>query len=348
MYSLNPYSGATIWTYESSDKISTCPLVQKLIGVGYPMLWFPTEDGYLQAHNANNGEFLWSLEGAGTTWNSGVTGQVPRSVFYTYSDGIDSVTRAVEAVTGEIKWESEKFNTSTPTPLVIHHLNLLLQGRTLGGIVVTAYRTSDGTPQWTLSSDGPTSGAYTSGVLGGGDRYYISLKDASVCEYVVANQHRRWETILPHGGPVTGFTLKQQVGDDFLIVTQDYHMYCLNANTGAILWQVSHNGNIMDPTTRRTTMPALYGDLVISIESGNKLTVRRINDAEEVWHHILDGSVISSPALSDRSIAIATTSGTLYMFYSCPRSYCFNPSFQMWSKSITRIWKKDSVQLTRR
>jgi outer membrane protein assembly factor BamB len=325
VHAINPYRGTTHWTYEASDKVSTCPLVQQLIGVGYPMLWFTTDDGFLHALNANTGGFLWSLEGGGTAGNSAITGQVPRTVFYTYSDGFLSATRAVEAVNGEVIWESQKYNNSTAMPLVIHHLDLLLQGHVQGGTVVTAYRTTDGTPIWTLRSEEATSGAYTSGVLGGDERYYISMKNASVAGYVVRNQYKRWETNLPHVGQVTGFTLKQQVGDDFLIVTQSSHMYCLNAETGEILWQVSHGGNVIDPTTLRTTMPAIYGDIVFGVENGVKLTARRIDDAEEVWHFILDGSVISSPALSDRSIAIATNSGSLYMFYGCPQ-FLFLPT----------------------
>jgi outer membrane protein assembly factor BamB len=287
------------------------------MGVEYPMLWFTAEDGYLYALNAENGNFLWKLAGSGLPGNSGVTVQVPRTVFYNCRlEPNSSKTRAVNALTGQIIWESGSHNLTTATPLVIHFLDMLIQGVAQGGRNVRAYRTTNGDNLWNISTPGTHSSCYTSGVFGAYDRLSISTKDGSVRVYNVHNQHLIWEKNLPDAREIFGFALKQQIGGEILIITTLNDIYCLKAATGELLWHVNHRGNLIDEF-RRTPMPAVYGGLVIHVEDGQKLTVRRLKNGEEVWHFHLDGTVISSPALSDRCIFIGTQAGTFYSFYSC-------------------------------
>lgn len=320
VYALNPLNGEIFWKYRAGGKVSTSAAVQHLRGVSYPILWFTAEDGNIYALNAENGEFLWKLEEAETTFNSPINYRVPRNIFYNYCDGYSTKTRAVNSVTGELLWEKNGTYRCTATPLVIHHLYLLIQGIFQGGRCVKAYKTTDGEEQWSLSSSSSQAGPLTSGVYSSGwNRLYINLKSASVEAYNISSQNRLWITNLPTNGVITGYALRQRGSptDGTLIVTQDYHIYALEGRTGKIYWKIKHLGNSNDPTTRRTPMPAIYGDLVFHVENGNQLVARKLSDGKDVWNFVLDDNSFSSPALSNRSIFIATKSGTVYSFSEC-------------------------------
>lgn len=317
---LSPITGSSLWTYRAGGKISTGGAVQMLRDIDYPIIWFTAEDGFLYALNAENGTALWNLPGAATTWNSAPGYQVPRHVFYLFGNGISSTLRAVNAVTGAVWWEHSVGNITTATPMVIHSQDVLIQGVTQGGTVVKAYRTTDGTPLWTLSATSPAAGPYTSGTYGSfRDRLYISLESASVEAYNVTNQLRVWRTGLPGGGPVSGLAIKQipDATDGIVFATQDAHIYALEARTGKILWSAAHSGNQVDPTTRRTPMPAVYGSFVFHVEDGRRLVARRVHDGDVRWNFSLDDTVIGSPAVANGLIVVATKAGTVYGFATC-------------------------------
>jgi outer membrane protein assembly factor BamB len=323
VHALDPHTGVTLWTYEARGKVSTSAAVQKLIGVSHPILWFTAEDGYVYALNADNGEFLWELEGGGTTWNSSVNCQVPRTVFYNSGNatGTGSKTRAVNAVTGQLLWEKSN-PLCLATPMVIHHADLLVQGLYQGGPdKVRAYRTTDGLELWSLQpSPASNQGATTSGVYSSAwNRLYISLREGSVEAYNVSSQYKIWSTELPSNELITGFALQQRGSPTAgtLIVTQRSHTHALEAMTGKIYWTIEHKGNLVDETTLRTPMPAIYGNLVFHVENGNQLLARQLKSGNEVWNFVLDGPVISSPAMSSDSIIVATKAGTVYSFSAC-------------------------------
>ncbi len=318
--SLSPITGGTLWHYHANGRLSTGAAVQRLKDVDYPIIWFTAEDGFLYALNAETGTELWKLAGAGTTWNSAPNYQVPRHVFYLFGNGISSTLRAVNAVTGSLWWEHQVGNITTTTPMVIHSIDLLIQGVTQGGTVVKAYQSTDGTLLWSLSATSAAAGAYTSGTYGSyRNRLYISLENASVEAYNVNNQLRVWRTNLPTVGSVGGFAIKQIADstDGIVIAAQDAHTYALEARTGKILWSAAHSGNRVDPTTRRTPMPAVYGALVFEVEDGNRLVARRVYDGDVRWNFSLDDSVVGSPAAANGLIVVATLAGTVYGFASC-------------------------------
>lgn len=322
MRALNPNTGQVIWSFEAGGKISNSARVQQLKDVGYPMLWFTAEDGFLYALNATNGEFIWKLPGGGSTFNSPPSVQVPRRIFSIFSDGIRSLMRAVNGVTGELIWEKSIGNITVSVPMVLHSENTIIQGTANSGHSIKAFDTRDGAELWHLTG----TGAYTSGSYGSyRTRLYISVGAASVSAFSIANAdasnspQRLWVTSLPDFGDIFGLALKQTPDqtDGILIATQLNWIHALEARSGDIIWSRQHNGNIVDSTTRSFTKPAIYGNFVFSVENGNQLFARRLSDGQEVWNFTLDAVSVSSPALSDKTIFIATKAGTVYAFDAC-------------------------------
>lgn len=316
---LRPADGARIWTYNVGSPVSTSVAIQHLINVAYPIVWFSAENGTLYALNGDTGTLLWSLAGGGQTWNSPPNYQVPRKVFYTYATGLSSRLRAVDAVTGQILWEAQQSgNISPQTPMVLHSQNLLIQGYAQMGTQIRAFRTTDGAALWTLGSSTTGSSAYTSGAYASGyNRLIVSLKNAAVAAYSINTQHRIWETTLPGTGAVIGLAALQPGSSGTVVAAQQNALHALDAQTGTISWSIKHSGNLIDPTTRRTPMPAIHGNVVLHVENGSQLVARRLSNGEELWAAALQGPIVSSPAIAQQVVAIGTSAGFVYLFARC-------------------------------
>jgi outer membrane protein assembly factor BamB len=326
MYALKAGTGQTVWTYAAQDKISAPAAVQHLKDVADPTLWFPAENGVLYALNARTGALLWTRQGGYMTWNSSVNVRVPRHIFSVYSNGVSSTLRAVNGVTGAVLWEKSIGNITTATPMVLHTSNLIIQGVAQVGDEVQAFGTQDGAAKWHLSEGVTGSSAYTSGAHSSyWDTLYISNRDGTVDAYNLRTLDatgaplRLWRATLPNPGPVWGFALAQSTDSTrgIVIAAQSHHTYALIAATGNLLWTVSHQGNLIDSTTRRTPMPAIHGAVVVHVENGDRLVARRIRNGEEVWNYVLDGPVVGAPALANKTIFVGTKAGTLYAFSQC-------------------------------
>jgi outer membrane protein assembly factor BamB len=317
MYALSPQDGSEQWAFQANAKLSS-PATAVVENKQDKYLWFVAEDGSLYALNAESGDLLWKVSGGVGTFNS-ATNYASGIVFYNYmSGGVSSKVRAVNGISGAIAWESSEYNITTATPM--HGAGRLFQGLAQGGTVFRAYHPMTGDVDWEVYESGPTAASYTSGVIdsdtgvGNPIRIYFSSRNGSVKAIESANGQAIWETNLPGSGQVWGLALTQDRSPNTLIVAQNADLYALEPPTGNIVWRIQHSGNHIDPTTRNTPKPAIYGDYVFGVEAGSDLVARKLGDGTEAWRVTLDAHTASSPTVGGETVYIATSTGTVYAF----------------------------------
>jgi outer membrane protein assembly factor BamB len=316
---IDPNTGDILWKFQAGAAVSNSAAVQKMKDLNAPYLWFTAEDGDLYALNAISGILQWKLEGATSTWQSSVNLDVPDQLFYNYSDGTNTRTRAINALNGDILWE-QTGNISTNIPLTLNTSDFVIQGYAQGGLqTIRAFKQINGDLVWEL----PGSGAYVSGIENPWwGHLYFSSNPAEVFAFNNLIQTELWRKQLHmHVNElIEGLTIKplpSEQGHGILIATTQSYIFALKAIDGTILWSHRHGGNFVDGLTRRTPMPAVFGDLLVTVEDAQILVLRDIFTGKERWNYRLDSSTVSSPALAEESIFIISGSGRLYRFSHC-------------------------------
>lgn len=316
---IGPNTSNILWKYQAGAAVSNSAAVQRMKDLPAPYLWFTAEDGDLYALNAKTGVLQWKLDGATSSWQSPINLDVPDQLFYNHSAGTNTKTRAVNALNGNILWEKTG-NISTAIPLTINNSDLVIQGYAQGGLqTVRAFKQINGDLVWEL----PGNGAYTSGIENPWwGHLYFSSNPAEVFAFNNLIQTELWRKQLPMdvNEHIQGFAIKplpSAQGHGILIATTHSYIFALKAIDGSILWSHRHGGNLVDSTTRRTPMPAIFGNLLVTVEDAQMLVLRDIFSGEELWNYRLDSPTVSSPSLAEDSIFIISGSGLLYRFAHC-------------------------------
>lgn len=319
LYALDPEDGSEVWTYAAGGAISASPTAVDENKGAEKYVWFTGDDGVLYALDTEDGSERWTLAGGVGTFNS-ATNYATGRVFQVYMNGgVSSKLRAVEGSTGDVVWQSASFNITTASPM--HAAGLVVQALHQQGTVFRAHQPATGDVQWEITGEsGPDVSPSTSGIedtdveIGEPIRFFLSVRSGKVRAVRAGDGSTIWEIDLPASGTVYGFAITRDFEPNVLIAAQRNHIHALNADTGDVLWHHGHDSNPQDPTTRRTALPALYGDAVIHLEGGDRLVARSISDGAELWSADLDAQTMASPTVGGNTVYIGTSSGSLYAF----------------------------------
>ncbi len=359
LWALNPATGEIRWIFEAAGAIWSCVAAISLpdsTGGTVEMLFVTCSGGWLYSLDPASGAEIWNVEEQGGPFVSSPN-YAEDKVFYMYQKMVSSELRAVDAVTGQILWETASSNVSTAPPVIGQ--DALYLGTWEGGRCFQAIDPHTGYTRENLLADYWTNdGALTSGIPDLdrtaydqdcsriGEKVYISTKNGIISSieipYGADESQYEWETELESPYEITGLALTTRRGaNNVLVVSQPDALQALSPSSGHIQWRISfrHKGSI----NQKTPKPAIWGDFVFHIVSDSGITriaAFSLLDGTEEWSFDLDTGTYSSPAIAGDCIYIADTEGKVYAFSGVPRNdpYPVRP-LHMWVAS-----KQDAVR----
>ena len=179
VYSVNRWTGAVNWTYESHNQIYASPAADSSIVV------FGTDHGDIVALNRTNGQKLWSFHAAGSIFAQAlVTDRV-------YCAAGDGAMYALDHSTGELIWKFE-------TTAAIHTTPVQVDNRLLFGgddKMVHCLNSNDGGVLWTYA----TNGIIQSSPIALGSTFVVANSAGNIYQFNL------------EGSPLKQFSIRQSI-----------------------------------------------------------------------------------------------------------------------------------------
>jgi outer membrane protein assembly factor BamB len=91
--------------------------------------------------------------------------------------------------------------------------------------------------------------------------------------------------------------------------SQDYHLYCLNALSGELIWKYKTDGEV-------DSSPLIVGDRVYFGSYDGFLYALNATDKSEIWKFNTGSEIWGSPAFTEDSIYIGTKNGKMYSVWA--------------------------------
>ncbi|MDP2052622.1 MAG: PQQ-binding-like beta-propeller repeat protein [Acidobacteriota bacterium] len=232
-------------------------------------------------------------------------------------DGSDAAfVIALETQTGKVKWRTNRrlpADQAYTTPLVIR-VGDRDQLVSVGAFRATAYDPLNGKEIWRVSyADGFSNvprPVYAHGLVyiatGFQQPSLLAVRPDGTGD--VTKTHTAWK--LSRGAPLTPSPLV--VGDELYVVTDGGIATCLDARTGATLWQQRLGG------TYSASPVFAGGSIYFPAEQGVTTVIARGKEFRRLAANRLDGGLLASIAVSDRSLFLRTDS-YLYRIMETPR-----------------------------
>jgi outer membrane protein assembly factor BamB len=232
-------------------------------------------------------------------------------------DGSDTAfVVAVDAATGRVRWKRDRrtpFDQAYSTPLVIR-VGETDQVVSVGAFRAAAYEPATGREIWRVSyGDGFSNvprPVFAHGLVfiatGFQQPSLVAVKPDGTGD--VTNTHVAWR--LQRAAPLTPSPIA--VGDELYVVTDGGILSCLEARTGAILWQQRLNG------TFSASPVAAGGHIYFSSEQGVTTVIEPGRRYQPVARNVIDGGLLASLAVDGESIIMRSDSA-LYLVAAEPQ-----------------------------
>ncbi|HOW28331.1 MAG TPA: PQQ-binding-like beta-propeller repeat protein [Elusimicrobiota bacterium] len=314
VWAFDAETGAIVWQYSTDDWVDATPAAAE------GKIYVPSRDGKLYAFDQNDGSTpLWTFSSGGKDMSSPV---ILNNRIYWTSGYPQTRIVCVSAVTGELLWQQGLGNNSASSPVI--EGNAVIAGANNG--IISAFSLTDGTPLWayqtsgnifysSLAGDGQ---GYVYGVAGGDDPklYAFRVSDGSLkTGYPVSLVDL---SPIPGVGKPASETSSVAIAGDRLYVCMTgvdggsvkLKIYCRNLSDGGPVWS-QEIGNTPEGLGYAST-PAVANDVVYVGSGDKKLYLFKAADGTSLGTLTLDHKIVSSPAVSNGKIFIATLGGSIY------------------------------------
>jgi outer membrane protein assembly factor BamB len=274
LYALNASTGQKLWSYAAGVGISSPAVANGIVYVGSGVS--------LLALNASTGAKLWSYATGGAVVSSPA---VANGVVYFGSD--DGSLYALKAGTGAKLWSYATKNFVECSPVVANGVVYVVS---FDGNVY-ALNAGTGAKLWSYFTGAgiQSSTAVANGVVyvGGGDLFALSAST---------------------GALLWSFATGQDVGSSFALAngaiyfsSDDGSLYALNASTGAALWSFTPDFGFVGDS------PAVANGVVYVGAGFGVVYALNASTGRELWSYTPAGGVVSSPAVVNGTLYIAST-----------------------------------------
>lgn len=219
---------------------------------------------------------------------------VARSDTVIIADETGAVT-ALTASDGEAVWELDGDGRYASGPSMLGEL--LIIGDSAG--TLRGLRVADGEEQWSSQ----LGAGVRSGPAISPRRVFVGTGEGEMIAVIADTGEELWRTAL--GSLLTpGLTLS---ADLVVAGSVDRHVYALDAETGSIVWRFETEGVVRGaPVSTRSVVYCGSGDgFVYALE---------LDSGELLWKYRLDGPSVEGLALGPRTLAVATETGSIYVF----------------------------------
>ncbi|UCE74656.1 MAG: PQQ-binding-like beta-propeller repeat protein [Methanomassiliicoccales archaeon] len=278
------------------------------------------KDGYLYALNQSNGEFLWKTKISSNPGLSGVTSSptiVNEKVFVGSFDfkGGTGYLFCLSEEDGNVLWKNSTFSSvyfSSPCVLEDRvyvgtmglYNSTTLQWAPPYGLF--CFDAKSGVLHWNFSVDGSVGSSPT--IVN--KKIVFSSKDGYLYCLNASDGNLKWKEHI-------GLSVSSPaIGKDAIYVgsgemSKSGMFYCFDFD-GTKLWEYEPNGAVQ-------SSPAICGDYVYFATNVKNGTVYCLNrsSGQLVWHYrpFPEQFIISSPAIADGKMYIASDNGRLYCFF---------------------------------
>ncbi len=250
----------------------------------------------IMAFNRRTGNRLWKFQVRG-----GVEGGAQLVDGVLYFGANDGFFYAIEAQTGHQRWTFPIHFEGLGEPLVDSGIVYFIAGNN----VAYALEAESGKQLWLYNRRDASSLSIRGGSRPAVDAksVYIGFSDG----YLVALERKRgqvqWEAKINSNKRFRDVDSGPVLEKDFMYVTSyDGGLYCINTQTGKILWE-NHDGGF--------SSPLIYKDYLIYTTSGGKVMAVKKANGEPVWTRVLNGQIATKPALLNDLIIFGEYDGAL-------------------------------------
>jgi outer membrane protein assembly factor BamB len=288
---VNSASGAEIWGYPTACGLSGEAAVDSL------RVYFGGQDGYLYALDRHTGELDWSA-GLGFSLFCGV-GLLGDSLVVTGNS--EGSLAALDIQDGTVVWHDAPGGTILG-PAILDTLAVF----TSEGGLVAAY-TASGERAWARDFAGASSAPSISD-----GSVFAGFSDGTVRRLSIADGSASWETDVSPGPGRCSISRPVVLGDRVLAGTCDNRLVCLDARTGALMWDALFENWMQVP-------PAVGDSTVYASCDDQRLHVLDLADGSEILAMELGGYAGSAPLVVNGVIYLGTASGDFFAFRGTPR-----------------------------
>ncbi len=207
---------------------------------------------------------------------------------------------ALDTADGRVRWHRRMNRWSQTPPAfgdgLLHYVNDGQYLRTLDAATGRRrWRTKYRRIEWNESAP----------VLADGTLYAIDDR-GTVRAFDPASGRTRWQQSTSARQPSTPLVHN---GCLYLAAGRGYHVYALDATTGARRWQAWPD--IQSVSSIKTT-PAIYRDTLYVGSRDHRLYALNATTGQTRWHVLTDGEVDSSPVVADGTVYFGTSDGHLW------------------------------------
>ncbi len=285
VYALSSISGSLYWKFKTGESIESSPAIAN------GTLYIGSNDDYFYALDEKKGTLKWKFLTGG---NVSSTPLVYQNRVYVASS--DAYVYALDTSSGQVSWSfkaDQYIGSSSP---VISN-GILYIGSSDGNLY--AINAQNGSLVWKYEVEGKVSLALSTPAVSGGTAFISgwynfnpnARRSGAVYAVNTANGTLKWQALNN-----TGFSSSPIFYNNKIIIPgDDLNLHCLDANTGAVIWQ--------KPLIANGATPVIQNDKIFVGGGGNSgIYSFDVNTGNQIWK------------FNTSVAALATSQGTLVGF----------------------------------
>ncbi len=292
LYCLDLQKGQVIWQKSLQAPILASSLfIQDLVLVG-------NAKGVFYCLNANDGNVVWEyhsgakIQGS-ANWFQGEKGQIQILV-----GSYDNAMHCLDLHTGALCWKYETENYIAGAPAIVQNLAIF------GGCDSNLYILQ--LPQGKLLSQIPTESYIANSPTVDQNQVYLAHFANTVLNVDLTQFAIQWKYQTPKKS--TSFFTSPALSPDRLVIgSKEGMLYCLQRQTGALVWKYAIQGEW-------NASALVCTNAVIAGGSDGRLCMLQLQDGKLLWIYEIGAAITSSPALAGDWLLIGAEDGRLYAF----------------------------------
>ncbi len=298
LYCLDAENGELAWKFTSKGWIDSSPAISN------DKVYVSSRDGNLYCLDFKDGKLLWKYATGGSDFSSPLAGD---GKVFCASGFPNKFIYALDAQTGKQIWKAET------KQMVYSSAALYKDGLYIGsndGYVYCLNKDS-GALVWKYQTRGgifAASPAIDSGLL------YIAAGDFDWTVYAldIDKGTLSWKHVIEDNQPTPDYVSTVAVSDNGIFIIAGYqqqYLYCLDSASGARKWKQA-----LGPAARYgfSSSACVTQDIVYAASAKGVLKGFEITTGELKWQYGFGAGILSSPAVSNGKLFIATVDGQLY------------------------------------
>ena len=300
LYALDKDTGTLLWKFKTGGWVDSSPALNK------GKVYFSSKDGNLYCLDADKGSLIWKYQTKGADCSSPVLGD---NKVFSASGFPNKFIYAVNAENGEEVWRKDTQQMVYSSPALSK--DKVYIGSNDGNIY--CLDKDKGDILWKYHTTG---GVYFSSPAIEGGRLYIATGNFDWSVYALDLESGKliWKYVIEDKKPTPNYVSSPALGDGKIFIVAGYtqqYLYCLDSKSGKLIWKKE-----LSSASRLgfSSSPVVTQDTVYVASAEGKLKAFEIATGRLVWEYDLGEDVLSSLAISEGMLFIATFNGTLYAF----------------------------------